>query len=262
MILLQCLRQTNAIACVSDSTRLRLGVQIPEALLKAVTINNCVESGPKPAKPPFVSTWRDAPFLLCVAQHRRNKNVMVALRAFKRLIASREFSQDTRLIVVGMPGPESAHLYKYVREAHLAEHVVFVSGISDAELQWCYRHCELLLAPSTLEGFGLPVLEAQFAGCRIVCSDIPAFREAGGSGCRFVELGPGAEEQFAHAVVLSLRHPKPAPAQLPHLAPGHVSQLYVRLYELLLATSGLKDRQLTMEAKSSLADEVPAPLRS
>jgi glycosyltransferase involved in cell wall biosynthesis len=231
-------------------------------MLKAVTINNCVESGPKPVKPPFVSTWHDAPFLLCVAQHRRNKNVMVALRAFRHLIAHSEILQNTRLIVVGMPGPESAHLYRFVRDAHLAEQVVFVNGISDAELQWCYRNCEILLAPSTLEGFGLPVLEAQFAGCRIVCSDIPAFREAGGSGCRFVELGHAAEERFAQAVVSALRQPRPAPAHLPNLAPGYVSQQYVRLYQLLLAASGLKDSLLTNEAKSSLADEVPAPLRS
>jgi glycosyltransferase involved in cell wall biosynthesis len=235
---------------------------MPETMFKAVTINNCVESGPKPAKPPFVSTWHDAPFLLCVAQHRRNKNVMVALQAFRRLITRNDISQNTRLIVVGMPGPESTSLYRFVRDAHLAEHVVFVNGISEAELQWCYRHCELLLAPSTLEGFGLPVLEAQFAGCRIVCSDIPAFREAGGSSCSFVELGPAAEERFAQAVVLSLSQPRPAPAHLPHLAPGHVSQQYVRLYQLLLASPGLKDNLLAIGAKSSLADEVPAPLRS
>ncbi len=117
MILRQCLQGANAIACVSDSTRLRLGMQMPEAMLKAVTINNSVESGPKPVKPPFVSTWHDAPFLLCVAQHRRNNNVMVALRTFRHLIARNEISQNARLVIVGMPGPESALLYQFVRDA-------------------------------------------------------------------------------------------------------------------------------------------------
>jgi glycosyltransferase involved in cell wall biosynthesis len=269
MILRQCLQSVKAIACVSDGTRLRLGVRMPGTMQKAVTIYNCVESGPVPMKPPFVSTWHNAPFLLCVAQHRRNKNVLIALRAFRRLMAGNEISQDTKLIVVGMPGPESAHLYRFVRDSHLNEHVLFVSGISDAELQWCYRNCELLLAPSSLEGFGLPVLEGQFAGCRIVCSDIPAFREAGGSGCNFVELGPDAEERFAHAVISSLRQPRPAPAHLPHMAPGYISQQYVRLYELLLAAPeaagvplGMKEEPSTSGAKSSLADEVPTPMRS
>ena len=59
--------------------------------------------------------------------------------------------------------------------------VMLVSGISDAEMQWCYRNCDLLLAPSTIEGFGLPVAEALLAGCRIVCSDIPPFVKWAGS---------------------------------------------------------------------------------
>lgn len=267
IILTQCLRSADAIACVSDSTRLRLGVRLPQAMPKAVTIYNCVEGGPVPVKPAFVSTWGDAPFLLCVAQHRRNKNVMIALRAFRRLISHSHISHDTRLMVVGMPGPESSHLYGFVRTANLMERVVFVSGIADAELQWCYRHCELLLAPSTLEGFGLPVIEAQFAGCRVVCSDIPAFREVAGANCRFVELAPGDEEQFALAIVTSLREPKPTPAHLPHLAMGYISQQYMRLYQLLLATaktsgvsSSVTGETLTPGAPS-LADDIPTAAR-
>ena len=231
IILQQCLKSANAVACVSDSTRFRLGIRLPWAMSKAVTIFNCVENGSTPVKPPFVSTWDDAPFLLCVAQHRCNKNISTALRAFRQLIVRNEIPAKTRLVVVGMQGPESADLYGFVRAAHLAERISFVSGISDAELQWCYRHCELLLAPSTMEGFGLPVIEGLFAGCRIVCSDIPAFREVGGEQCRFVELGSGAQEAFAREIVASLREPRPAPALLPHLAPGHISQQYVKLYQ-------------------------------
>lgn len=259
VILKQCLESANAIACVSDSTRLRLGIRMPKVLFKAVTIHNCVESGQVPVKPPFVSTWDEAPFLLCVAQHRRNKNIIVALRAFERLIARRHISAATRLIIVGMPGPESSHLYGFVRASHLADRVAFVSGISDAELQWCYRNCEALLAPSTLEGFGLPVIEGRFAGCRIVCSDIPAFREVGGQSCRFVELARGAEELFEKAIVSSLHEPKPAPARLPHLAPGYVSQQYMQLYQSLLASSEMSTSKATITTggNSPLADEAP-----
>jgi glycosyltransferase involved in cell wall biosynthesis len=261
IILRQCLKRANAIACVSDSTKLRLGIRLPWALSKAVTILNCVESGPIPVKPPFVSTWDDAPFLLCVAQHRRNKNIMTVLSAFRHLMARHEISPKTRFIIVGMPGPESADLYSFVRATHLTERVAFVSGISDAELQWCYRNCEVLLAPSTLEGFGLPVIEGRFAGCRIVCSDIPAFREVGGQECRFVKLVPGAEELFEREIVRSLREPRPSPARLPHLAPGHISQQYVKLYQLLLAVPGVSPEATGQRSapigSSSLADEMP-----
>lgn len=264
IILQQCLKNASAIACVSESTRFRLGIRMPQAMSKAVTIFNCVESGPMPVKPPFISAWKDVSFLLCVAQHRRNKNIVTALRAFRQLIVRNEISAKARLVVVGMPGPESADLYRFVRAAHLADRVSFVSGISDAELQWCYRNCELLLAPSTMEGFGLPVIEGLFAGCRIVCSDIPAFREVGGDTCRFVEPGQGAHDAFAREIVASLREPRPAPALLPHLAPGCVSQQYLKLYQMLLAVPGVSSDAMSQRhaRASSVADEVPTAAHS
>ena len=124
------------------------------------------------------------------------------------------------------------------------------------------------MAPSILEGFGLPVIEAQFAGCRIICSDIPAFREVGGRGCTFVRLGSGAEERFAKAILSSHCETRPAPAQLPHLAPGYVSQQYMSLYHLLVASSkasevlsAVKGDPLLLGAQSALADKVPTGAR-
>jgi glycosyltransferase involved in cell wall biosynthesis len=262
-ILRNCLGNASAIACVSDSTRMRLAFNLPEVLPKAVTICNAVERGPIPAAPSFVATWGGAPFVLCVAQHRRNKNVLVAIRAFQRVIATGQITTGTKLIIIGMPGPESASLYRFVRASSLSERVVFVSGISDAEMSWCYRNCELLIAPSIVEGFGLPVVEAQLAGCRIVCSDIPAFREVGSSACRFVDLTPNAEEQFADAVIASLRERRPLPTHLPHLSLAGIADQYIRLYNRVLTLAGpesdavQEDGHTLGPGKTSLTDEIP-----
>ncbi|MGA8089529.1 MAG: glycosyltransferase family 1 protein [Terracidiphilus sp.] len=264
MVLRHCLTNATAIACVSESTKLRLGLKMPEVLPKAVTICNSVESGPIPSVPSFAATWGNAPFLLCVAQHRRNKNVLLAIRAFKRVIAAGQITSDSRLVIVGVPGPESAKIYCFVRATGLSERIVFVSGISDAEMTWCYRNCELLLAPSSVEGFGLPVVEAELAGCRIVCSDIPAFREVGNEGCRYVELTQDSDQQFAKAIVLSLRERRPLPSHLPHLSPANIADQYVRLYNAVLspASAGVapvapKGKAVAMPAQTSITDEVP-----
>jgi glycosyltransferase involved in cell wall biosynthesis len=237
MILKQCLRNVNAIICVSDSTRYRLGVRVPEAMRKAATIPNCLERGPVPVKPPFAVTWGRRPFLLCVAQHRRNKNVLLALRAFRDVVATQETSRDLKLLVVGMSGPESRQLNRFVRASNLSDRVLFVSGIPDAEMSWCYRNCEVLVAPSLVEGFGLPVVEARLAGCRVVCSDIPAFREVGGGGCKYVKLTAAAQEQFTDAILASLREPRPLPAYLPELSPDSIAVQYMAMYEVIRAPS-------------------------
>ncbi len=98
-------------------------------------------------------------------------------------------------------GTGDAHGFReQIRSARLDRKVVVLCGIRDAELQWCYRNCELLLAPSIVEGFGLPVVEALLAGCRVVCSDIPAFREVGMDVCHYVPLGPGEIDAFTDAI--------------------------------------------------------------
>jgi glycosyltransferase involved in cell wall biosynthesis len=267
LILRQSLNASSAIACVSDSTRQRLGLEMAAMLPKAVTICNSIEGGPVPIQPSFSATWRNQPFLLCVAQHRRNKNVLLALRVFKRLLASRAIMPEARLVVVGIPGPESRRIYHFVRTANLTERVTFESGISDAELVWCYRNCELLLAPSSVEGFGLPVVEAQLAGCRIVCSDIPAFREVASPGCRFVPIKGDTDAEFAKAVMTSLGERRPTPVYLPRFSPTTIAAEYLQLYTQVIVhnpaarrISGLASSE--MRSKSQVSDNIPTAARS
>jgi glycosyltransferase involved in cell wall biosynthesis len=233
VVLRQSLTNASAIACVSEATRQRLSAMMPSLLPKAVTICNCAESGPPPRLPAFAATWADQPFLLCVAQHRRNKNVLLALRVFQRALRTGQIARTMRLVIVGLPGPESAKIHRFVNRAKLKHSVVFVDGISDAELAWCYRHAELLLAPSIIEGFGLPVLEAQLAGCRVVCSEIPAFREVASPACRFVSLDQDAEQNFALAITEMLGARPPLAAVPPHLSPSANAARYMALYTIL-----------------------------
>ena len=113
--------------------------------------------------------------------------------------------------MIGVPGPETGSIERQICEARLEQKILLLTGISDSELQWCYRNCELLLAPSTIEGFGLPVVEALQAGCKTVCSDIPAFREVGGDGCDYVSLGQGEVDGFVIAIQKSLNSPRRMP---------------------------------------------------
>jgi glycosyltransferase involved in cell wall biosynthesis len=231
-----CLRNVDAIACVSESTRARLWKRFGARLgRKAVTIFNAVELVPLAAARPR-ELEEDTPFLLCVAQHRQNKNIPLALRTFERLLRNDDVRENMRLLIVGIAGPDTPLIHARIREAGLGRRVTLLSGISEAELQWCYRHCELLLAPSSIEGFGLPIAEALLAGCPVVCSDIAAFREVGGDCCRYVSFGENIVERYEAAVRETLADPRPEPRPLPLLSPGVIAREYLALYTRVLVS--------------------------
>jgi glycosyltransferase involved in cell wall biosynthesis len=247
----QCLRSVDAIACVSESTRGALRKRFGARLArKAVTILNAVEPLPwTDARPPRQINGNDR-FILCVAQHRQNKNIPLAVRVFERLLRDEVVDQEMRLMIVGIPGPDTPLIQARIRQAGMERRVVLVSGISDAELQWCYRRCELLLAPSSIEGFGLPVAEALLAGCPVVCSDIPAFREIGGEACLYVPFGDGVVDRYKRAVREVLASTRRHPVGLPHLSPEAVGREYMALYTHLLAPRRMVQSEMLFYAES------------
>ncbi len=231
MVLHQCLNAAHAIACVSRSTYSELFNYHPSlALSKASVIPNAVESPPRYCPEDSIARLTKAPFFLCVAQHRRNKNILLVLSVFRSLLDLALIAQNTRLVIVGIAGPETPRIRHFIARSGMTAQVVLTSGLEDHELQALYGACDVLLAPSTAEGFGLPVVEAILTGCRVVCSNIPAHREFGEGHCRFVSLGPGDEARLTNSIVAALREKKPPPVTLPQLTSEYIGQSYLALY--------------------------------
>ena len=63
-----------------------------------------------------------------------------------------------------------------------------VGELSHSELQRCMRGAAIFVSPARYEPFGLSVLEAARAGCALVLSDIPTFRELWDGAALFVPL--------------------------------------------------------------------------
>ncbi len=235
LILRLALHQADAISCVSRTTLHALqDSQLGPAALCTV-IPNCVEPGPPTSSRGPLTDWNGETFLLAVAQHRRNKNLGLLLRSFGQLLASEFLPRTARLVIVGMQGPETPKLQKLARELDITSRVDLLQDLSDPALQWCYRHCAALVAPSSIEGFGLPVVEARLAGCRVVCSDIPAFREIAGSQVNFVDLRGHAERNLHLAITDALGKPRQMPEHLPDFGLDAVANSYVELYRTTLS---------------------------
>ena len=83
--------------------------------------------------------------------------------------------------------------------------------VDDGELPLLYAGADLFVFPSRYEGFGIPVLEARACGTRVVASDQPEIREAGGEGAVYVAP---TVEGLTEGILRALKSPPP-PAATP-----------------------------------------------
>ena len=136
------------------------------------------------AEMPELHPIRDRPFILHVGSCIPRKRIDVLLDVFAEI---RKEHPETRLVKVG--GEWDAEQRDRIRRLNLEADIVHLTGLTRPRLAEVYRRAGLVLVPSEAEGFGLPVIEALACGTRVIASDIPALREAGGSAAMYCPVG-------------------------------------------------------------------------
>jgi glycosyltransferase involved in cell wall biosynthesis len=237
IFLQQCLAASDAVICSSDFTLSRLQQCALRAVThKAARIYQTVLLDAGNSGRPKQLAIAGSPFLLTVAQHRRNKNLQLLLSAFAELRQQRK--SGLRLVIVGAEGPETANLHALVQRLSLQQHVHFEFAVADAELCRLYRECELMIVPSSIEGFCFPVVEALRCGSRVLCSDIPVLREVGGSNCHYFSLNKQQPAALAEAISSAMLASAQVPFTSDRFCAKDIARQYVALYSRLTAGMG------------------------
>ena len=83
------------------------------------------------------------------------------------------------LTIIGRPKPGRS--MDLIDQYGLAEHIQFVSGVSDERIVELYAEAELAVVPSLYEGFSLPAIEAMCTGTPLVATDGGALPEVTGA---------------------------------------------------------------------------------
>ena len=130
------------------------------------------------------------PYILYVGNAYPHKNLEQLIRAFFEI---KKDKPDLQLVLVGKRDYFSKRLEQEIKGKYLQfgaqypKDIIFFGFATDQELVTLYKHAELYVFPSLMEGFGLPPLEALSFDLPVVCSDIPVLHEILGNGVLYFD---------------------------------------------------------------------------
>lgn len=157
--------------------------------------------------------------MLLPARITRRKNIELAIQVTKALVDN---GIRAKLIVTGPPGPHNVRSFEYVDSLRclrdslsVNDEVIFLHektgekgrklDVTDSVMTDLYQLSDILIFPSSQEGFGIPLLEAGLGRLPIFCSNITPFREIGEGLAEFFDLDD-QPESIAQRISELLRH--------------------------------------------------------
>ena len=173
------LKESDLILATSNYTKTKIK-EIIKPVCDVETVYQCAKKLDKTGK--FEPIYQN--YLLHVGTFDNRKNIETLVKAF--YLIRKKFS-DLKLVLVGFEGSSGANiLYKKIKilisDLNL-EQCVFLPGyVTNEELSNLYYHASCYIFPSLDEGFGIPILEAQFSGIPVIVSNRGALKEIGGEG--------------------------------------------------------------------------------
>lgn len=114
-------------------------------------------------------------YILSVCTLHKHKNIQALIDAFEKI--SNKYPL-LKLVLTGSAGNDSKLKFNN-------KNIIFTGYLKDAEIHALYSNALLYVFPSLYEGFGIPIIEAQYCGCPVLCSDIPVFKEVAGNSAEF-----------------------------------------------------------------------------
>lgn len=186
-------RSARRLLTPSEATRDAL-VRL-DASLTAKTIAVLSGFTPRPEPPDAEAIWNnlrgrhglDGPFLLYYGSTRPNKNIPGMLRAFARFRARQVAAAGFRFVLVLQPDRFFWQIRDAIAELGLGDAVRILGQVSEEEKQVLLLRAWALFFVTALEGFGIPIVEAQAVGLPVVTSTDSAAPEVAGDGALLVD---------------------------------------------------------------------------
>ena len=135
------------------------------------------------AAEPALTTKR--PYFVTIGTIEPRKNHLLLLHLWRRL--AERLADPPRLVLVGLRGWENEQIVDLLeRSNNVRAHVIEVNNVNSRDLAALIRGARALLAPSFIEGYGLPIVEALSVGTPVITSNNAVARETSQGLARFI----------------------------------------------------------------------------
>jgi glycosyltransferase involved in cell wall biosynthesis len=170
-------RRAAAITTVSEFARSQIAeYKVAPGKKITVTYNGSDHAGRWEAGRSSLGRWPDWPYVLCLGQGQRYKNMELLVRLapiLERMGLDLWIAGDTapgKMFADGKPA-----------------NVRLIGRVADDDLKAALAGALCFLFPSRIEGFGLPAVEAMAAGCPVVASTSPCLPEICGEAALYAD---------------------------------------------------------------------------
>ncbi|MDD5083780.1 MAG: glycosyltransferase family 1 protein [Candidatus Moranbacteria bacterium] len=151
------------------------------------------------------------PYFLFIGRLEERKNIVRLIEAFA--LAKETYGFSHRLILVGKPGYGYERIKEAIVDRRLALNVmqpddaekqpirndiVELGYVTDVEKWDLLKNTDGFLFATLYEGFGIPVLEAQYMGAPVITSKTSSLPEVAGEGALLVD--PESAQEIAEAM--------------------------------------------------------------
>jgi glycosyltransferase involved in cell wall biosynthesis len=176
----------------------------------------------------------DKPFILHVGSSLRRKNREGILRVFAKV----RDKIDVQLVFAGRPLEASQR--QLAGELGVLDCMIETGEVSSKLLVALYSSALTFFFPSRFEGFGWPIIEAQYCGCPVMCSTSGPLPEVAGEGALMRDIED--EDGFALDAIRLFHEPQLRAALIENgfenilrYKPETMISRYLSLYERVLS---------------------------